>query len=78
MATDVERYHAMLGETEAGLELLESGGGRPAGQLPLLISRIAETYSDLSDVVVRCAWGARAFAAGAPTPVIWVGLPSVG
>jgi tetratricopeptide (TPR) repeat protein len=65
LATDVAGYHAMLGETEAGLELLDRvAAARPTS--PLLISRIAETYSDLGERDRALKWVDRAFAAGEP------------
>ena len=55
----------MLGETQAGLELLDAvAATAPEG--PLLISKIAETYSDLGERDRALDWVDRAFAAGEP------------
>jgi tetratricopeptide (TPR) repeat protein/TolB-like protein len=65
LATDVAGYHAMLGETQAGLELLDAVAAT-APESPLLISKIAETYSDLGERDRALEWVDRAFAAGEP------------
>ena len=63
LATDLANYHAMVGERERGLEVIDAViGAKPSD--PGLIGDIAECLWDLEDRERAFEWVGRAFAAG--------------
>ncbi len=63
LAIDVAGYHAMLGQSDQGIEVLE-GVVATKPTSPILLSLIAETFEDLDDRNRALEWVERSFAAG--------------
>ena len=76
LAVDIAGYHAMLGQLDQGLEILEEVvAAEPTS--PILLSLIAETYEDLGERDRALEWIDRSFDAGIQ-PSRFEGRPTLG
>jgi len=73
--TDLASYHAMLGNRDRGLELLEVEVSRDPSD-PQIIAKIAEDFEDLGERDRALTWVARALDAGA-SPMSFEDNPSM-